>query len=128
MAGYRAVAVGSIVLGADLGTAPETTGPLNNDIYHMVKLPKGAVVFGGRFRSSRIASGTSAGSTTMQLNIGLTGAFTTPDGTSYGAATASQSFAVRIRHGLCAVLARHREDGKRRRYFRSAGCFSPPGP
>ena len=90
--GYRAVAVGSIVLGADLFTAPETTGPLNGDIYQMCKLPKGAVVFGGRFRSSRIASGTPPVQTTLALNFGLTGAFTDFAGVSYGAASASVAF------------------------------------
>ena len=65
---------------------------MNDDIYLMCKLPKGAVVFGGRFRSSRLASGTSAGSTTLALNFGLNGAFTDALGVSYSAASASVAF------------------------------------
>lgn len=71
--------------------APVTTGPLIGDVYRMLKLPKGAVVTGGRLLGSRMASGTSAGSTCLGFNIGFDGAFKTQDGTQYGATTASNA-------------------------------------
>ena len=95
--GNRLTAWGTIILDSTRGTAPVTTGPLSGDIYRMVKLPAGAVIIGGRLIASRIASGTSAASTTMQLNIGLSGAFKdTIDGTSYGSTTASQALGVSV--------------------------------
>ena len=91
-AGQLQVAVGSIPnVGASVGTAPVTTGPLVGDIYRMVKLPKGAVVVGGRVFGSRISSGTSFGSSTMAFNAGFSGIVKSLDGTSYGATTTSNA-------------------------------------
>ena len=111
--GYRAVAVGSVVLGADLGTTPETTGPLNGDIYHMCKLPKGAVVFGGRFKGSRIASGTSAGNH-ADLEHRADRCVHDTRRNVLRCRYRKPVFRQRIRHGLFVVLARLRQDGKRR--------------
>lgn len=96
-AGQKQTAVGVVVLDVLRGTTVVTSGPLSGDIYRMVKLPKGAVITGGRLWASRFASGTSAASTTCQLNIGLTGAFKDlVDRTSYGATTASQALGVSV--------------------------------
>lgn len=86
------IAVGNIPnVGASAGTAPVTTGPLIGDIYRMIKLPKGAVITGGRLKGSRMSSGTSFGSSSLAFNVGFTGAFKTTDGTSYGVTTASNA-------------------------------------
>ena len=88
---------GTVVLADTRGTTPVTTGPLDGDIYRLVKLPKGAVVVGGHLYASRFASGSSAASTTCKLNIGFSGAFKElVDGVSYGATTASQALGVQV--------------------------------
>jgi len=95
--GQKQVAVGVFHLEAGQGTAPVTTGPLSGDIYRFVRLPQGAVITGGRVFASRFGTGTSSGSVTAQLNIGLSGAFKDlVSGTSYGATTASQAFGALI--------------------------------
>ena len=95
--GMKQVAVGTFVLDVTHGTAPVTTGPLSGDIYKFVRLPKGAVITGGRVFASRFGSGTSSGSVTAQLNIGLSGTFKDlVDRTSYGATSASQAFGALI--------------------------------
>lgn len=96
-AGQKLTATGSVILADTRGTTVVTSGPLSGDVYRLVKLPAGAIVVGGRFFGSRIASGTSAASTTMQLNIGFSGAFKdTIDGTSYGGTTASQALGAAV--------------------------------
>lgn len=87
-AGQKKVAYGALRLGLGLGwdgsdTVPAATGPVANDLYYMCKLPKGALIFGGRIKGNRVASGTSAGSTALQLAIGLDGPFKDVTGTVY---------------------------------------------
>lgn len=82
-AGTKKTAFGTIRLSVGDGTAPVTEGPLAGDVYHMCKLPKGALIVGGRIFGSRISSGTSAGSTALQMVIGLEGPFTDGVGTTY---------------------------------------------
>lgn len=96
-AGQRMTAWNTVVLADTRGTTPITTGPLDGDVYRMVRVPKGAVVIGGQVYASRFASGTSAASTTCKLNIGFSGAFKDlVDGTSYGATTASQALGAQV--------------------------------
>jgi hypothetical protein len=91
-AGQKQVAVGTIPdVGASAGTATATTGPVSGDIYRMVKLPKGAVVTGGRVFGSRMSSGTSYGSSSLSFNAGFSGAVKTLTGTSIGATTTSNA-------------------------------------
>lgn len=95
--GQKMTGVGTFVLADTRGTATTTTGPQSGDVYRFVRLPQGAVVVGGRVLASRFGSGTSSGSVTAQLNIGLSGAFKDLiDGTSYGATTASQAFGALV--------------------------------
>lgn len=96
-AGQRQTKWATVILADTRNTATVTTGAQSGDIYRMVKLPQGAVVIGGHLYASRFASGTSAASTTCQLNIGFSGAFKDlVDGTSYGAASASQALGVTV--------------------------------
>lgn len=91
-AGQKMVAVGTIPdVSAAAGTATVTTGPISGDIYRMVKLPKGAVVVGGRVFGSRMSSGTSYGSSSLSFNAGFSGAVKTLTGTSIGTTTVSNA-------------------------------------
>lgn len=91
-AGTKKTAVGTIPdVGASAGTATVTTGPISGDIYRMVKLPKGAVVTGGRVFGSRMSSGSSYGSSSLSFNAGFSGAVKTLTGTSIGATTTSNA-------------------------------------
>lgn len=90
--GTKKSAVGTIPnVSAAAGTATVTTGPISGDIYRMVKLPKGAVVTGGRVFGSRMSSGTSYGSSSLSFNCGFSGAVKSLAGTSYGATTTSNA-------------------------------------
>jgi hypothetical protein len=82
-AGEKKTAYGYVALGADLGTATLTDGPKAGDRYHLCKVPKGAVITGGRLFGNRVASGTSAGSTLLQWAVGLEGPFNDGLSTSY---------------------------------------------
>ena len=111
-AGEKKTVVGCIPnLGASVSTAPVTTGPLVGDIYKMVKLPKGAVIIGGKVFGSRASSGTSNGSIGLAFNVGLSGAFKTSDGTSYGATTASQALGITMAVGYEAVAGGKGDSG-----------------
>lgn len=91
-AGQKQVAVGTIPdVSAAAGTATVTTGPVSGDIYRMVKIPKGAVVVGGRVFGSRMSSGTSYGSSSLSFNCGFSGAIKTLAGVSYGATSTSNA-------------------------------------
>src|SRR6185436_16724683 len=95
--GQRLTKWNTVILADTRGTTPITSGPLDGDVYRMVRLPKGAVVIGGHVYASRFASGTSAASTICKLNIGFSGAFKDlVDGTSYGATTASQALGAQV--------------------------------
>jgi len=96
-AGAKLTAVGSVIMSVARGTAADDPGPVSGDTWRLVRLPAGAIIVGGRLIASRFATGTSAASTTVTLNIGLTGAFKdTIDGTSYGATTASQALGALV--------------------------------
>jgi hypothetical protein len=91
-AGQKLAAVGTIPdVSAAAGTATVTTGPVSGDIYRMVKVPKGAVVTGGRVFGSRMSSGTSYGSSSLSFNCGFSGAIKTMAGVSYGATSTSNA-------------------------------------
>lgn len=91
-AGQKQVAVGSFPdVSAAAGTATVTTGPISGDIYRMCKLPKGAVVVGGRVFGSRMSSGTSYGSSSLSFNAGFSGTVKTLGGTSIGLTTVSNA-------------------------------------
>jgi len=95
--GQKQVAVGTIPdVSAAAGTATVTTGPVSGDIYRMVKIPKGAVVVGGRVFGSRMSSGTSYGSSSLSFNCGFSGAIKTLAGVSYGATTTSNALGAII--------------------------------
>lgn len=70
----KKIAWGSV----DISTAPAAT-----DILIMCKLPKGAIVVGGRLLGDRLSSGTSGGSSSLGVNIGVDGPITSRGGTSY---------------------------------------------
>lgn len=80
----KQVAHGTVTLSDTNATAPATTGPLAGDTYYLAKLPKGAVIVGGSIKGSRVASGTSSGSTCLTMVLGIDGTFTDGAGTSYG--------------------------------------------
>src|SRR3972149_4058683 len=90
--GVKQTAVGTIPdVSAAAGTATVTTGPVAGDIYRMVKVPKGAIVTGGRVFGSRMSSGTPYGSSSLSFNCGFSGAIKTLAGVSYGATTTSNA-------------------------------------
>jgi hypothetical protein len=96
-AGVKQIAIGTIPdVSAAAGTATVTTGPVSGDIYRMVKVPKGAVVVGGRVFGSRMSSGTSYGSSSLSFNCGFSGAIKTLAGVSYGATTTSNALGAII--------------------------------
>jgi hypothetical protein len=72
------------------GSVDISSAPAAADILIMCKLPKGAIIVGGRLLGDRLASGTSGGSSSLGVNIGLDTTFTSRGGTSY-ATTASMS-------------------------------------
>lgn len=110
-AGVKKTAVGTFPnIGASTGTATLTTGPVSGDIYRLLKLPKGAVVTGGRVFGSRMSSGTSYGSSSLSFNCGFSGAFKALDGTSYGATTASNALGA-INPGYAAISGIITESG-----------------
>lgn len=47
-----------------------TSQPIAADVYEMVKLPKGAVIVGGRLRGTTMETITTAGSGTLDIDIG----------------------------------------------------------
>lgn len=76
------------------GTIEVTTIPVAADIYQMCKLPKGAVILGGRLLGNQLGSGTSFGSTCLTLNIGVDCAITLPNGTAVTTASTSTALGV----------------------------------
>jgi hypothetical protein len=63
-----------------------------NDTFYFGKLPKGAVVTGGRVYSGRLASGSSAGSCSFSFTLGFDQIMYTGSATSYGAASLTSAF------------------------------------
>lgn len=65
------------------------SGPMAaNSIIYMCKLPKGAIITGGRVYGDPIDS-SGSGSALACIHVGISGAFTAGDGTVYGATTAT---------------------------------------
>ena len=58
-----------------------------NDTYYFGKLPKGAVVTGGRLYSGRLASGVCAASTLLALTVGFDHIMANQSGTTYSVAS-----------------------------------------
>lgn len=63
-----------------------------NDVFYFGKLPKGAVITGGRVYSGRLASGTSAGSCSFSFALGFDQILWTGSATSYGTASVTSAF------------------------------------
>lgn len=83
------------------GTIEVTTIPAATDIITMCKLPKGAVVIGGRLWGDKLASGATSASESMQIAIGIDAAATLADGTAAGAASMVNSlFTTNILSGI----------------------------
>ncbi len=76
------------------GTIEVTILPVAADIYQMCKLPKGAVLLGGRLLGNNLGSGTSFGSSSLTLNIGVDCAVTLPNGTTVSTASTSTALGV----------------------------------
>lgn len=70
------------------GSVTTTTALVGADVYRFCKLPKGAVVTGGRLMSNALVSGTFA-SQCLTLNIGVDAAVVTALGTSVTTASTS---------------------------------------
>ena len=65
------------------------SGPMSaNSIIYMCKLPKGALITGGRVLGDPIDS-SGSGSALGCIHVGINGGFTAGDGTVYGATTAT---------------------------------------
>lgn len=82
--GDRAVAYGTI----DLTTALAAT-----DVIKMCKLPRGAVVLGGTILGDALASGATAASQSMVLNVGVDCSVTTATGTNVATTSTSTALA-----------------------------------
>lgn len=79
------------------------SGPMSaNSIIYMVKIPKGAVITGGRVYGDPIDSSGNA-SALASIHVGLSGAFTGIDGTVYGATTATACLTSSLALGPDAV-------------------------
>lgn len=65
-----------------------------NDTLYFAKLPKGAVVSGGRVYSGRFASGTSAGSCSFSFCLGVDGQLLDQAGTQYSTTSTTSAFGV----------------------------------
>jgi hypothetical protein len=69
------------------------------DKYYLVKLPKGAVVVGGRVYGDKLASGATAASESLTVNIGVDQAITLSDGTVVTSASTSNALGAGILSG-----------------------------
>lgn len=67
------------------GALELTTAVAAADIITLCKLPKGAVVIGGRLRGDKLASGATAASESLTIAIGIDQAATLYDGTAVAA-------------------------------------------
>jgi hypothetical protein len=95
------------------GTIELTVNPAPADVFQMCKLPKGAVIIGGRVKGDKLDS-TGAGSACMTVNIGVNKALTTPDGTTVTAASTSNALGAAWAFGsdFSAVLGYKPESGR----------------
>lgn len=76
------------------GTIEVSVLPVLADVYQMCKLPKGAIILGGRLLGDKLGSGTSFGSTCLTLNVGVDCAVTLPNGTAVTTASTSTAMGV----------------------------------
>ena len=66
------------------------------DVIKLCRLPRGAVVLGGRIKGSKLASGATAASQSMVLNIGVDASITTGLGTNVTKLSTSTALASSI--------------------------------
>ena len=90
----KQIATGAITL---------TTLLAATDIVKMCKLPRGAVVTGGRLRGARLASGATAASQSMVLNFGFDVSVTTFTGTNVTTASTSTALGASLIPNAAAV-------------------------
>ena len=83
------------------------------DVFNMVRIPKGAMIVGGRVLGDKLDS-TGAGSACMTVNIGLTAAVLTPAGVSVSTASTSNALGAAWAFGsdFSAVLGYKPETGR----------------
>lgn len=108
MAQLRATAAGTKVPANSSGWAGEqqtawgyyehTVSPAAGDTVVFCKLPKGALVIGGRVKGDKLDSAGS-GSSLASINIGLDAAVTTPAGTSVSTASTSNCLLAALNLG-----------------------------
>lgn len=89
------------------------SGPMAlNSIIYMVKLPKGALITGGRVYGDPIDSSGSS-SALASIHVGLSVGFTAADGTVYGATTATACLTSSLALGPTAVAVTGYKDTNR---------------
>ena len=95
------------------GTIEVSANPAPADIFQMVKLPKGAMIVGGRVLGDKLDS-TGAGSACMTVNIGLTAAVVLPNGTTVTVASTSNALGAAWAFGsdFSAVLGYKTDNGR----------------
>src|SRR5690349_10719068 len=76
---------------------------LANNNFYMVKLPKGAVVTGGRVFGDPLDS-SGSGSALASIHVGLSGTFTDVEGTVYTSASATACFVSSLALGPDCVV------------------------
>jgi hypothetical protein len=85
--------VGSGVRSTAWGSIQLTTALAANDVIKLCKLPRGAIVTGGRIKGSKLASGATAASQSMVLNVGVDASITTGLGTNVAKTSTSTALA-----------------------------------
>lgn len=93
-AGEKQTATGAITLSTLLAAT---------DVIKMCKIPRGAIVTGGRLRGSRLASGATAASQSMVLNFGVDVSVTTFTGTNVTTASTSTALGASLIPNAAAV-------------------------
>jgi len=73
------------------------------DVIKMCKVPRGAVITGGRLRGGRLASGATAASQSMVLNFGLDASVTTFTGTNVTTLSTSTALGASLIPSAAAV-------------------------
>ena len=84
------------------GTIEITTNPLLGDSYIMCKLPKGALIVGGRITGDPLDS-SGSGSALLGFNCGVDKAVTAADGTAFAATSTSNCLGASMAFGPDAV-------------------------
>lgn len=122
MAAYTATRAGSTKSAASVGWAQDTktgwgtievSSAAPGDVFNMVRIPKGAMIVGGRVLGDKLDS-TGAGSACMTVNIGLTATVFTPSGVSYSPTSTSNVLGAAWAFGsdFSAVLGVKPETGR----------------